>query len=36
MGKGSAITVKEARAAAAEFFATGRRPDLVGWQLVAD
>lgn len=32
MGMGSAITVKEARAAASEFFATGRRPAQVAWE----
>ncbi|WP_350279121.1 Imm1 family immunity protein [Kribbella sp. HUAS MG21] len=36
MGKGSAITVKEARAAASEFLATGRRPELVVWELAVD
>ncbi|TCC18668.1 Imm1 family immunity protein [Kribbella sindirgiensis] len=36
MGKGSAITVKEARAAASEFLATGRRPELVAWEQAVD
>ncbi|GAA3144456.1 hypothetical protein JOF29_005733 [Kribbella aluminosa] len=36
MGKGSAITVKVARAAASQFFATRRRPELVAWEPAVD
>jgi hypothetical protein len=36
MGKASAITLREARAAAAEFLATGRRPEQVTWERSVD
>jgi hypothetical protein len=36
MGRGSAITVKEALAAASEFLTTGRRPEVVAWEVATD
>lgn len=36
MGTGSAITVEQARAAAAEFLTTGQRPEAVTWTVAED
>jgi len=36
MGTGSAITVEQACAAAAEFLTTGQRPEVVAWTVAED